>query len=720
MTKKTDQTLVHRILSFFVVVCIIVVSQGFYSIKALQSANKSINSVNESNLQVEELLEEILHPMTNMRLLSMELVLAPNLKSIEKLNMKVKEQIKLIDAALIAWEKKHSRFRLEFSSINSAWLSYKNIHAQTAMYVNSSNRIASFITLTQQEKQAYESLYQRLNHLNQMNNKLNKEVYEKALEMSLFTFATLVIATVVTIAILIGIMFTIQKMVRGYIQAKKEYETELSDATCQANAANSAKSEFLANMSHEIRTPMNAILGFTDILQRKISEPQERRYVENIHSSGKALLSLINDILDLSKIESGKLMLQLSPICIQGLFDELRTVFEQKADDLDLDFLLEVDPKLPKALVLDETRLRQVLINLAGNALKFTEKGFVKLKVDCVPSDGAQNQMDIRIKVQDTGIGIPDDEQGQVFAAFEQMSGQNHKEYGGTGLGLAICQSLVDLMNGRISIESKVGEGSTFEIFIPNVEIASSMSQEENQVEDLDYSRLKFKKSSVLIVDDVDYNREIVLNFLDGYDLSIDDVESGELALSFLEEKPVDLILLDMKMPGISGYEVSQRLKADERLSSIPIVAVTASALTQDEDVIKQFCDGYLRKPVSRNSLIKEVMKHLKYEIKEVETQSVSHELEPEQLSKEKRKECLDACEGQLLPLIASLEESPGNIGVLMEMSTVLSELSEKYPEENFVAWNKDFQRAYESFNNKQIEVVMDRWLDVCLKILPK
>jgi two-component system sensor histidine kinase EvgS len=256
----------------------------------------------------------------------------------------------------------------------------------------------------------------------------------------------------------------------------------------QAEAASLAKSEFLANMSHEIRTPMNAVIGYSDLLSNTVKDPQQRNYLNAIRAGSRSLLMLINDILDLSRIEAGKMRLDYSAVSVRRLLSDVRHIFDLRATEQGISLEVSVDSRMPAAMRLDETRLRQVLFNLVGNAIKFTHQGGVTVRATATPqvddeADASQRTLksQLVVTVQDTGIGIPEDQQQQIFDAFEQQEGQSSRRYGGTGLGLAISRKLVRMMGGELQVESEPGNGSTFTVRLPDVEVTSEEAEDDGQ-----------------------------------------------------------------------------------------------------------------------------------------------------------------------------------------------------------------------------------------------
>jgi signal transduction histidine kinase/ligand-binding sensor domain-containing protein/CheY-like chemotaxis protein len=433
-------------------------------------------------------------------------------------------------------------------------------------------------------------------------------------------------------------------------QAKLTAETarEQADAARQqAEAANAAKSEFLANMSHEIRTPMNAILGFSELLRTQMAASKERNYLDAITSSGRTLLTLINDILDLSKIEAGKLELQYEPVSVAHLVNEIQKLFSVKAAEKGIKLLAEVDPKLPRGLMLDEVRLRQVLFNVVGNALKFTEKGQVTIRaradyavadsldhdlaLNLAPSGNSESKsksmikstnipaaatpdetrVNLGLEVTDTGIGIPKEQQEHIFGAFSQVSGQSTRRFGGTGLGLTITKRLTEMMHGKIEVQSDPGEGSTFRFLFPNVAI-TELAETSATVMAGEGDFTQFAPATILVADDVALNRQLVAGYFEGTGHKLITATTGREAIEQAEKHRPDVILMDMRMPELDGYEATKRLKANPELKAIPVIAVTASSFREEEARARKACDGFIRKPFNRAELIAELRRFLK------------------------------------------------------------------------------------------------------------
>lgn len=343
------------------------------------------------------------------------------------------------------------------------------------------------------------------------------------------TKVELVVAVVIAILLSLGLSFVVSRKITAPIFRQMHREAEkLKIAKNKAEAANRIKSEFVANMSHELRTPLNAVIGFSELLSTIISDDKQIRFVDSIKTAGGNLLMLINDILDLSKIEAGKLELEPSVVNLKDILEEMNQIFSIKVMEKNLDFSVHHTPDVPDFLFLDEIRIRQVLLNLIGNAVKFTENGYVK--TECSVFARQNNKVDLVISVSDTGIGIPKQDQRKVFNSFEQQSNQNAVKYGGTGLGLSITKRLVALMNGKISLTSTPGEGSRFDIAFPGVEIIFPEDQlPQRPVFDIENVRSKAKK--VLVADDIKSNKVLLEEAFTRFNRDIVTAKNGEEAL---------------------------------------------------------------------------------------------------------------------------------------------------------------------------------------------
>lgn len=418
---------------------------------------------------------------------------------------------------------------------------------------------------------------------------------------SILTFGFLITALIQ--ALLLLLTGTNERIGREVIRKTRK----LKKAAKQANAANQAKSEFLANMSHELRTPLNAV---TLLLNRSLKSglnDAQSQLINNARMAADTLMSLINHTLDFSKIGSGQLQLEHIDFSMQRILAKMNAIFSIQAEEKGVRFELEVSPTLPAILKGDPLRIEQILFNLCGNALKFTRQGQVTLLASSLLDE--RNQTWIQITVKDTGIGISDSKQHQIFNAFSQADSSTTRQYGGTGLGLAICKSLVELMNGSISINSKEGEGTQVEVKLP---METTLDEQTPRPADQPDPQALAGKH-LLLVEDIAINRELTTFLLEDFGAKVTGAENGRHALTQLAKHPdTDLILMDIQMPEMDGYQATAAIRQIPQFASLPIIAMTANAVSSDIDAcLAAGMNDHVGKPIDEEQLIQKICRQL-------------------------------------------------------------------------------------------------------------
>lgn len=477
------------------------------------------------------------------------------------------------------------------------------------------------------------------------------------------------------------------------LDEQKVLTSELEHAKIDAESANRLKSEFLANMSHEIRTPLNAVIGFSDLLENEVENPKHRGYLEAIKNGGKNLLLLINDILDLSKIEAGQMKLEYHPVSLDVFVRDIISMFAQMAEKKGIKLLSEVEADVPNYLILDEIHIRQILFNLISNALKFTQSGevVVAIKKGRVYENGDISLMCI---VKDTGIGIPLKDQGKIFESFIQQEGQDTRQYGGTGLGLAICRKLAHLMGGDLRVESIPDVGSTFTLVIDNLEVSQPVFVAEEMRAQEDIS---FEPATVLVVDDIPENRFLMIETLKAYPFTLIEAQNGQIAVEKVSEGGIDLVLMDIRMPVMNGFEALQVIRNKLALKNLPVIAITASVMKHDLHKLENEFNGVLEKPLNRSMLINTLKKYLPFTVTET-TQQETHIL-IEDIQSEDLAVLID----QLLPQSQELLRH----GDMMAIGTFAGSVIEHAKQHRFeplIEWGERLRVGAEGFEIDQVE----------------
>ena len=390
------------------------------------------------------------------------------------------------------------------------------------------------------------------------------------------------------------------------ITEQKQLEFTLREAKQTAEETAKAKEIFLANMSHEIRTPMNAILGLGNQLLKTELLPQQRSFLESINHAAENLLVVINDILDFSKIESGKLDLESIGFSLHDLLMQISSMLKSKTEEKGLTFNLEMDPFIAPVLIGDPFRINQILLNLLSNSIKFTEKGSVSLS--CKVEESNENEQSVEIMVSDTGIGIDENYIEKIFRKFSQESTDVARKYGGTGLGMAITKQLVDLMDGKISIQSKKNHGTQITIGF-TLPIGHELEKPAKQIISFDQSLLQDKK--ILLVEDNKVNRLIANTILTQFGIHVTEAVNGEIAVEILRKTSFDLVLMDMQMPVMDGVTATIMIRK-EISTTLPIVALTAHALKSEQSrCLEAGMDDFLSKPFTEEKLLNMILKYL-------------------------------------------------------------------------------------------------------------
>ncbi len=391
------------------------------------------------------------------------------------------------------------------------------------------------------------------------------------------------------------------------VSNQKQTEKQLTEAIIKAENATKSKQQFLSNMSHEIRTPMNAIIGFTKVILRTDLSPKQKEYLNAIKMSGDTLIVLINDILDLAKVDAGKMFFEKEPFKLSLSIATMLHLFETKIQEKNLELIVKYDQNIPEVLVGDAVRLHQIILNLVSNAVKFTSVGKITVSVRKLTEDS--ENITIEFSVSDTGIGIETKKIDKIFENFQQAHSQTSRIFGGTGLGLAIVKQLVEAQGGSIKVESEVDKGSTFSFVLAfkKGHGVTLLDTEITELVDKDIQDIK-----ILVVEDVELNQLLMKTLLDDFGFDSDIAENGKIAIEKLEKNDYDIILMDLQMPIMNGFQATDYIRNTLK-SAIPIIALTADVTTVDIEKCKTVgMNDYIPKPVDENKLYSKIVGLLK------------------------------------------------------------------------------------------------------------
>ena len=620
---RRERALSRRIIILLVVASVLMIGQSLHNLFNLKQVDTSIVTMRDSADNLDELARGIATPIADIRMLSMKSVLAPSQalveETTERLDLRIRElelRLAQIQERLDQGGTEGAGYR-EFADIRAAWERYREAQAKTRYYIGEGIRVAAFISVTEQEGAYYETLKESLAAFGGTQLARSQEVYGTANKNSRVALYTLVITGVAQILILVAILLISYRTFRSYLRGYQAHQQELAKANEAlreskeaADAANEAKSAFLANMSHELRTPMNAILGYSEMLIEEAEDVGQDDFIPDltkINQAGSHLLSLINDVLDLSKIESGKMEVFPETVSVDDLIDQVTSTAQPLMGNNNNRLVIERGPQLGEVFQ-DFTKLRQTLLNVLSNAAKFTHDGTVTLNAERQAADGDEWLV---LAVTDSGIGIAEEKLEHIFEEFSQADSSTTRDYGGTGLGLTISRGFCQMLGGDMTVSSKLGVGSTFTIRLPvrlpeaDVVPDELPSPAETLERISDQVSEAKSGSTILVIDDDPEASDIIRRFLEKDSYNVVTALSGEQGLRLAHEQRPDAITLDVMMPEMDGWSVLRALKADPVLRPIPVIMVSMI-----DDRTRGYALGavdYLTKPVDRALLHKTI-----------------------------------------------------------------------------------------------------------------
>ncbi len=497
----------------------------------------------------------------------------------------------------------------------------------------------------------------------------------------------------------------------------KDRTSQLEESKEKAEESDRLKSAFLANVGHEIRTPMNAIIGFSFLLKGLVNGSKQNKYLNSIETSAKYLLTLITDILDLSEIESGNLKMKHEWVESKLFFEEIIPVFEKEINESNLVFKFDVNPNMPTNLFVDVARVRQIITNLLSNAIKFTPVGFVKFSIDYTTNKAYLDKyVDVRIVVEDSGIGISPEYQQKLFMAFSQQDDQTIRKYEGTGLGLALCQKLAHVMNGTIEVDSEIDKGSKFTVILPKIEIEKQDDINTKKTA-VDINTITFKETRILLVDNIEFDRAYINAVLKDMPIHLDYADNGEEAYEILKTNSYSLVLVNVELAIYDGFGLMKKILANSSIANLPVIALSSSLIKQDQIQIKEA--GFvasITKPFVSKDIHNALIQYIKHSKKESTTELKTKILPALKLSLTQKKELVELLNGYYLDKW-KLFESRYSIRKIQSFATELQALTEKYPHAELILMAKRLIESVDNFDITELQILIKQYPQLILKI---
>jgi signal transduction histidine kinase/response regulator of citrate/malate metabolism len=600
--KKAAYKILLFVVAFLVVLIGIIIYAQIYSqrnVKSLQKANENASATFEINNRLQELVYYTEAVDIALKESSKNKLVTPFSKN------SFKDSLSVVEESIRFLKKQDQKNNTaDYKNVINL-IVRKHISINNIINANPAYDFAKIETLLPEAQN--DSLYNVVNALQiKLENNL-KATFEKT---SSFSQSTLNSSKI------LAILFILALAILGTLIIKKlldqiTFISKLGKEKERADKSAMVKEQFLANMSHEIRTPINAVVGFTGLLQKTLLNADQKQFVDLIQHSGENLLAVVNDILDISKIEAGMMRITKQPFNLKEVCNVVRMMFEHKVANKKLSLKFEYDNNLPDTIIGDDERLSQILINLLNNAIKFTEKGNITLNVKLLQTK--VNDIKVQFTVTDTGIGIAEDKLATIFERFEQAENDTARQFGGTGLGLSIVEKIVSLQNGTVKIESELNVGTTFIVTIDYL-IATSADFENQTVlnfKEAKKEEVNFGNYQILVAEDNKINQTLIKYILNQWNVQFDIAENGNEVLSKMKDKVYDLILMDIQMPSMDGYQTSTIIR-NELQFDIPIIAMTAHVMpTEKQKCINVGMNDYLSKPIDEKLLIEMLQKYL-------------------------------------------------------------------------------------------------------------